>query len=100
LKTIHKDEPLFKLGRKREKTNTDEIVEKERFALANEAFTVLYLVFIAIFTIAVLLELKSEYQIDLFPGVNTPFDDAYFGLKERITGQPNAPGAAPSPPGP
>ena len=91
MKTLGKDEPLFKIGKKREKTTTDEIVEKERFALANEAFTVLYLLFIAIFTIAVLLELKSEYNIDLFPGVNTPFDDAYFGIKERVTGNPNAP---------
>ena len=91
MKTISKDEPLFKIGKKRGKTNTDEIVEKERFALANEAFTVLYVLFIAIFTIAVLLELKSEYQIDLFPGVNTPFDDAYFGIKDRISGQAPAP---------
>ncbi len=97
MKTIHKDEPLFRIGKKREKTTTDEIVEKERFTLANEAFTVLYLLFIAIFTIAVLLELKSEYQIDLFPGVNTPFDDAYFGIKERVTGEPAQPGQAPMP---
>lgn len=99
MKTIVKGDPLFTIG-KREKNDSDELVEKEKKVLANEAFTILYLLFIAIFTIAVLLELKSEYQIDLFPGVNTPFDDAYFGLKERLTGEPQQPGAPPQAPGP
>jgi hypothetical protein len=39
-----------------------------------------YLMFIVVLSFLVLLELKSTYQMDVFPFVNTPFDDYYFQL--------------------
>jgi hypothetical protein len=45
-----------------------------------------YLMFIGLLSFLVLLELKSTYQIDIFPFVNTPFDDYYFQLTQNWEG--------------
>jgi hypothetical protein len=31
-----------------------------------------------------ILEIKHEYNIDIFPNFNTPFDDVYFGVKKAF----------------
>lgn len=75
------------------KTNTaDELVAEERKQLLEQVFGVIYIIFIVIITLAVLMELKIEYQIDLFPGMNTPFDDWYRNTKDVFeNGAPPAP---------
>jgi len=88
LKTIGKSEPLFKnTQNSRQKNALDELVEHERSKLIEQVFGIIYVIFIIGITLAVLLELKTEYQIDLFPGINTPFDDVYREAKNAVTGE-------------
>ncbi|MCX6185698.1 MAG: hypothetical protein NTU43_01720 [Bacteroidetes bacterium] len=35
----------------------------------------LYLVFVMVLLLSALLELKTMYNVDIFPGVDTPFDN-------------------------
>lgn len=81
MKIIAKNGPLFKIANKHHLTGEDELVEQEQHEVLNKVFAFLYILFISLITIAVLLELKTAYQIDLFPGINTPFDDVYFKMK-------------------
>lgn len=69
----------------------DELVESEKGKLLERTFAVMYLLFIIGLLLAILLELKTAYQIDLFPGVDTPFDDVYRDAKNVLSGEPNQP---------
>jgi hypothetical protein len=33
------------------------------------------------------IELKHIFQVDIFPGIDTPFDNAYYAGKEQMGGQ-------------
>jgi hypothetical protein len=44
----------------------------------------LYIVSILVLLLAAILEIKNIYQIDLIPGIDTPFDNIYFTGKEHI----------------
>lgn len=88
MKIINKSESIFReTSHAGVRTDLDELVEKERSELFNQAVGVVYGVFIIGITIAIMLELKTEYQIDLFPGVNTPFDDVYREAKGAFSGE-------------
>jgi hypothetical protein len=65
------------------RTELNDLVEKERSELFNQSIAIVYGVFILVITIVVMLELKTEYQIDLFPEINTPFDDVYREIKNE-----------------
>jgi hypothetical protein len=41
----------------------------------------LYLILITLLTVIVIIELKHMYNIDIFPNLDTPFDNVYFDLK-------------------
>ena len=49
-----------------------------------KVFSIQYLLVIAIITLFMILEIKHEYNIDIFPNFNTPFDDVYFGVKKAF----------------
>ncbi|MCG9879103.1 MAG: hypothetical protein MH472_00750 [Bacteroidia bacterium] len=71
--------------KKEKETNSiDEIVESEHKHLIEKIVGVIYIIFIIVITLLVLLELKMEYQIDIFPGINSPFDDVYRELKDEF----------------
>ena len=92
MKIITKSQSIFKnslLTAKR--TDIDDLVAKERSELFNQAIGVVYGVFILGITIAIMLELKTEYQIDLFPGINTPFDYVYREIKNETINFGNYP---------
>ncbi|MCG9879274.1 MAG: hypothetical protein MH472_01615, partial [Bacteroidia bacterium] len=66
MKIINKSESIFReTSHAGVRTDLDELVEKERSELFNQAVGVVYGVFILGITIAIMLELKTEYQIDL-----------------------------------
>jgi hypothetical protein len=43
----------------------------------------LYIVFVFVLLLVLILELKSLYQIDIFPGVDTPIDNLYYQTKDE-----------------
>lgn len=55
----------------------EEDIRYERTKLFENVMVVMYVFIICILLIAALFELKTEYQIDIFPQFNTPFDDVY-----------------------
>lgn len=69
---------------KKEINSIDEIVENEHKHLIEKVVGVIYIIFILVLTMFVLLELKMEYQIDIFPGINSPFDDVYREIKDEF----------------
>jgi hypothetical protein len=42
----------------------------------------LYIVFIIVLVLIATIELKRLYQIDVFPGVDTPIDNMYYEVKD------------------
>ncbi len=44
----------------------------------------LYVVAVLVLLVVAILEIKRMYQIDLFPGIDTPFDNVYFAGKEQF----------------
>jgi hypothetical protein len=42
-----------------------------------------YLVSVLVLSVITIIEIKHIYAIDLFPGVDTPFDNIYFALKNQ-----------------
>jgi hypothetical protein len=87
LRKIGKSEPLFKHDESAHiKNEADELVEHEKSKLVEKVFGVIYVLFIIGITLAVLMELKMEYQIDIFPGINSPFDDVYRDAKNVLSG--------------
>ncbi len=88
MKSINKFQSIFReSSHSGAQTDIDNLVAKERSELIAQAVGVVYGVFIIGITLAILLELKTEYQIDLFPGINTPFDDVYREAKGAINGE-------------
>jgi hypothetical protein len=88
LKSINKLPTIFReSSHAGSETDIDNLVATEKTELITQAVGVVYGVFIIGITIAILLELKTEYQIDLFPGINTPFDDVYREAKGAINGE-------------
>jgi hypothetical protein len=47
----------------------------------------LYLVSVMVLLLCAVIELKHIFQVDIFPGIDTPFDNAYYAGKEQIGGQ-------------
>lgn len=43
-----------------------------------------YLTLVMILLLCAVVELKNIYHIDLFPGVDTPIDNAYFAGKDQL----------------
>lgn len=44
-----------------------------------------YIMFVFILLLCAIVELKRMFHIDLFPGIDTPIDNAYFAGKEDIS---------------
>ena len=44
----------------------------------------LYLVFILVLILCALVELKNMFNVDIFPGIDTPVDNLYFAGKAEI----------------
>ena len=61
-----------------------ESIRKEKIELNMKVFSILYLLVIAIITLFMILEVKHEYNIDIFPNFNTPFEDVYFSVKKAF----------------
>jgi hypothetical protein len=92
LKILKKSDPLFpKISTGKNKNQEEELVSEEKSQLLEQVFGVIYIIFIVGLTLAVLMELKIEYQIDIFPGIDTPFDDVYKEAKGSIMGEPQGP---------
>ncbi len=47
----------------------------------------LYLVSVMVLLLCAVIELKHIFQVDIFPGIDTPFDNAYYAGKEQMGGQ-------------
>jgi hypothetical protein len=43
-----------------------------------------YLALVFILLLCALVEIKSIFKIDLFPGIDTPIDNAYFAGKDQL----------------
>lgn len=43
-----------------------------------------YLALVLVLLLIAVVELKHMYQIDLFPGIDTPIDNAYFAGKNEL----------------
>jgi hypothetical protein len=44
----------------------------------------LYLVSVLVLLLGAVIELKHIFQVDIFPGIDTPFDNAYYAGKEQM----------------
>ncbi|MDZ4668986.1 MAG: hypothetical protein SGJ00_14055 [bacterium] len=44
-----------------------------------------YLALVLILILISIIELKHVFQIDLFPGIDTPIDNAYFEGKDQVS---------------
>ena len=58
-------------------------IEKAKKELVDFA-KYLYVVTVLVLLVVAVLEIKRMYQIDLFPGIDTPFDTVYFAGKEHF----------------
>jgi len=58
-------------------------IEKAKKELVDFA-KYLYVVTVLVLLVVAVLEIKRMYQIDLFPGIDTPFDNVYFAGKEQF----------------
>ena len=58
-------------------------IEKAKKELVDFA-KYLYVVTVLVLLVVAVLEIKRMYQIDLFPGIDTPFDKVYFAGKEQF----------------
>ncbi|MCF8255730.1 MAG: hypothetical protein K9H61_03790 [Bacteroidia bacterium] len=88
MKILKKTDPLFpKTSTEKKNNQTEDLVNEEKSQLLEQVFGVIYIIFIIGITLAVLMELKMEYQIDLFPGIDTPFDDVYKEAKGSLSGE-------------
>ena len=47
----------------------------------------LYLVSVMVLLLCAVIELKHIFQVDIFPGIDTPFDNAYYAGKEQMDSQ-------------
>jgi len=47
---------------------------------------ILYVGFVLILLLAVLVELKGIFNVDIFPGIDTPFDNILNGFKANVGG--------------
>ncbi len=45
-----------------------------------------YLAVVMVLLLCAVVELKHIYNIDIFPGIDTPIDNAYFAGKDQIDG--------------
>lgn len=45
----------------------------------------LYLVSVLVLLVCAVIELKHMFQVDLFPGVDTPFDNVYYAGKDAAS---------------
>lgn len=52
--------------------------------LLTQLVSVFYLCFILLLTACCILELKHTYQIDIFPFLDTPFDNFYFQIVQSF----------------
>ncbi|MBC7381387.1 MAG: hypothetical protein H7296_00140 [Bacteroidia bacterium] len=43
-----------------------------------------YLAIVMILLLCTVIELKHIFNVDIFPGIDTPFDNAYYAGKEQI----------------
>ena len=86
LKIIHKNDPLPCMP-PHHRDEEDEFIEEEHKGLYKDVFAIFFLGFIIVISMAVILELKHEYNIDLLKGINTPFDDVYFAIKNTVSGK-------------
>jgi hypothetical protein len=43
-----------------------------------------YLAIVMVLLLIVVVEIKNIYQIDIFPGIDTPIDNAYFAGKNEL----------------
>jgi hypothetical protein len=43
-----------------------------------------YLAIVMVLLLIVVVEIKNMYQIDIFPGIDTPIDNAYFAGKNEL----------------
>jgi hypothetical protein len=43
-----------------------------------------YLVLVLVMICITIIELKHTYQIDIFPGIDTPFDNVYYAQKDQM----------------
>ncbi len=94
MRIIGKSEPLFAPNNSNHHRQMEEdLVLAEKSKLTEQVFGLIYLLFIIGITLCVLMELKMEYQIDILPGINTPFDDVYRDTKNIM----GSDGQAPSP---
>ncbi|MFY8020668.1 MAG: hypothetical protein ACOVP1_05700 [Bacteroidia bacterium] len=46
----------------------------------------LYVVSVMVLLLCAVIELKHIFQVDIFPGIDTPFDNAYYAGKEQMGG--------------
>lgn len=75
----------------RSRDEAEDMIEEEKSKVLEQVVGLFYLVFIICITLAILMELKIEYQIDIFPGINTPFDDVYQSTKDGFSGNGQPP---------
>lgn len=43
-----------------------------------------YLIAVLVLSIVAIIEIKNIFSIDIFPGLDTPFDNAYFDMKSSL----------------
>ncbi|MFN4082819.1 MAG: hypothetical protein ACK4K9_04245 [Bacteroidia bacterium] len=43
-----------------------------------------YLVAVLVLLVVAVIEIKHIYNVDIFPGIDTPFDNLYYAEKERL----------------
>ncbi len=68
--------------------NTEEdFVKREQNKLVEHVISLMYLFLISGLTLAVLMELKMEYKIDIFRGIGTPFDEFYVTAKNVFSNE-------------
>lgn len=65
------------------KTRVGYEIEKGKKELVDFA-KYLYVMAVLVLLVVAVLEIKRMYQIDLFPGIDTPFDNIYFAGKDQI----------------
>lgn len=65
----------------------EDFVKREHNKLTELVVSTMYLFLITGLSLAVLMELKMEYKIDIFRGIGTPFDEVYSTAKNVFSNE-------------
>lgn len=62
--------------------NEEDLIKLEHRYIREEIMDFIYMLIILMLVCVAIIELKTQFGIDIFPGTDIPIDDIYYEIKE------------------